>query len=112
MVQFGNRGQDMLKFETDANCRSPENKALVVANLCFNWPYYAEDLEMVLHLFAYFDFGVKLRLEQSAELLPAVSFAESSQSRLYLDKVLWEPFDGHSLSMVEFHLLEAAQEHV
>jgi hypothetical protein len=53
MVQFCSRGQDMLKFRSGADCSGAENEALAVDNLCFNWPNYAEDLEIVLHLFAF-----------------------------------------------------------
>jgi len=69
MAQFVIRGQDMLQLWCDADRGGAENKALAVANLCFNWPNYAEtdktdvslgiiwppwpnyaeDLEIVLH---------------------------------------------------------------
>jgi hypothetical protein len=42
IAQFVIRGQDMLKSRSGADCSGAENKALAVANLCFNWANYLE----------------------------------------------------------------------
>jgi hypothetical protein len=44
MAQFVIRGQDMLKLRSGADCSGAENKALAVANFCFNWPNYGYKL--------------------------------------------------------------------
>ena len=42
MMRFGSRGHDMLQFQSDADHRGAEYKALVVANLCYKWPDYVQ----------------------------------------------------------------------